>query len=123
VNPGPAHAEASTPRQEHASPRVWSREQAWKRIRLALERLRESVHETGATLVVAQAYREGPDGNGRLRRICRDLRLPYIDLVPALPADDGSLFFQYDGHWRPAGHATAARELAGALPHFLKVPE
>jgi lysophospholipase L1-like esterase len=54
----------------------------------------------------------------RVQRWCDAHGVPCLDLAPAFTAARSGperLFFHYDGHWTPAGHALAARQVAEFL--------
>lgn len=57
----------------------------------------------------------------RLRDLGARLDVPVVDLLPAYRAAPApaALYFAQDGHWTPAGHALAARELARATAPLL----
>lgn len=50
--------------------------------------------------------------------------IPYFSLLPAFQADTepARLFFPYDGHWSPEGHALAARTVAAELKSRGMIP-
>ena len=95
-------------------------DQDWVATRLAVERLREIVHEAGATLWVAAATTSGPDMTERVSEICTELGLRFLDLAAVLDQSPVPVYYRYDGHWRPEGHARAARLLDAALASFLE---
>ncbi len=52
-----------------------------------------------------------------LDRIATEDAIPYFSLLPAFQADPepSRLFYPYDGHWSPEGHALAARAVAAEI--------
>jgi hypothetical protein len=122
-------------------PPTW--EEAWQVTEALLARARDSAHALNAELVVvcapsqfqiyeddwyalldtkrasivAQYAQDAPDR--RLAEIAERNGLRLVDLLPAMraaaDASDTPLYYRDDGHWTPAGHALAARVLAGYL--------
>lgn len=59
-----------------------------------------------------------------LARAATEDSIPYFSLLPAFQADSepARLFYPYDGHWSPAGHALAARTVAAELKRRGMIP-
>ena len=115
----------AAPERGDAAPRgaAGPGEEAWRSTALALERLRDSVAESGGRLLVVQGVTSGEAMSERLERMCADLGVPYHDLLPALRRARGPLHYTYDGHWRASGHAVAAADLAPFLEAYLPAPD
>jgi len=106
----------SRTKSEGAPQEIESGNTGWRVTALALRDLRDRVLGHGGQLAVVQAGTRGPDMSARLRALCSDLGIRYLDLAPALQACPERVHFQYDGHWRSAGHRAAA----GAILPFLQ---
>jgi len=115
--------------------------QAWRLTEALLARMRDRSQTLGAPFVIAgapgpefdlAAWRDTVGGNRlasnqldadapmtRLQDVAGRLGVPYISLLPPLrqatEAGSGPLSYAIDGHWRPIGHAIAARALAEGL--------
>lgn len=118
-------------------------ETSWRVTRKILEKLRASVAETGARLVlfsvpaqpevdsesmrkVIRKFRqpdvyclEAAPGYARLASLTDELGIDYIDLLPRFQStrreSNVDLFRDSDHHWNPAGHALAATVIAERL--------
>jgi len=117
-------------------------EWAWLGARWLLERIRDTMARSGGRLlVVAVTTRAEIDADlfarwrarlppaerdepldprstaARLRRLCAELDVPFVDPWPAFAAHGApdELFLRADGHWSAAGHALAARAVATRL--------
>src|SRR5262249_32781668 len=87
----------------------------WPLLRMAIGGLRASAARAGARLLVAQGGTTGPAMTNALRAICDTLHVECVDLTPALACVGPSAHYQYDGHWRAAGHRAAAAVLCPVL--------
>lgn len=123
-------------------------EQAWELTGALIRRLEEEVQTRGGRLAViivnapeqvypdrwkavsntmAQGQGHGWDPempNRRLAAILDDAGIPYLDTLPQFHAvaeqpEAHPLYFRYDFHWSPAGHALAAQ----AVESFLRESE
>lgn len=74
---------------------------------------------SAASYLGLEASEFDPDRPRRLlRRLSRERALPCLDLTESFRrryATGEPLYYRYDRHWTPAGHALAGRELAGFL--------
>ena len=53
--------------------------------------------------------------NDILREIADDVKIDYLDLLPAFRKNSNRLFFKYDGHLNPEGHRETARIVSGFI--------
>ena len=115
---------------------------AWRAVRLALARLDRGARQAGGQLAVAwvptpetvlpEAFTTAFHGEGgrplatgldwdrparRLARIAAELGIDHVETLPVFRAaeDPERLFLVDNGHWSPAGHALAARQVAAHL--------
>lgn len=86
-------------------------EATWSVLGLGLESLRDLVKGQGAQLLVFQTSSSGPAMTRELQDACSRLGLGHYDLTPVFAGEREDLSFEFDGHWRTAGHRIAAREL------------
>ena len=125
---------------------------AWALTARILQRLRDDVRATGATLAVftvpaleevspfamravmarasdaAQICLERAPGYDRLAQVLRDLDIFTVDLLPDFreaTRERGADLFRREGHWGPAGHALAAERVWDAIDEggLLALPE
>jgi len=88
--------------------------------RLAIADLQDVVRSHGGELAIVQAGTRGPDMSAWLRSSCADLDIPFLDLEPALRAFPEPVRWQYDGHWRSAGHRAAANAVLPFLQDLIR---
>jgi len=119
---GQARVEAESRAAAAGTAELLPGDEAWMRVRQALELLRDSTAADAARLLVVQATTRGPDMDARLAGICADLHIPFHTLVAALAADPGPVAFEVDGHWRARGHGIAGREIAIVVDRLLAAP-
>jgi hypothetical protein len=122
-------------------PAAW--EKAWQLTRALLGELREETTRQGAQLVVVtvpaafqiqpelweKIFTDNPSlrrldwtldaPNARLAQILHDERIPGLDLLAALRAQGGALYFPIDNHWNEAGHEAGARQAVELLAPLL----
>ena len=116
--------------------------EAWTLTARILERFRDDVRASGATLVLftvpaveevspsamraALASASHPEliclerapGYDRLSNILTKLDIPLVDILPdfrAAAREQGADLFRHEGHWGPDGHALAAEKVLGAI--------
>ncbi|MCB9764139.1 MAG: SGNH/GDSL hydrolase family protein [Alphaproteobacteria bacterium] len=61
----------------------------------------------------------GADATGPGRAVVELSQVPALDLLPALREAGGGLYFTFDGHWTPRGHAAVADALTPFLTGLL----
>jgi hypothetical protein len=89
---------------------------AWELTTGLLAELNARARASNVTFAVVRcpfyfdAQRDKPDRiSARLTEVGEDLEIPVLDLLPGMQQlDTGSLYYQRDGHWTPAGNEAAA---------------
>ena len=95
-------------------------EEDWQRAGQALTLLQSLVEDAGAELLVVAASTYGPEMDRRLAALCASRDIALHDLMPALRADPGPVYFRIDGHWRARGHRVANHALSPAVCRLLQ---
>lgn len=80
---------------------------------------RISVYERWLERAVRQAGRsiaefDGAQPHHTLAALCQRHQIPFLDLLPVMretASQESGLYFDYDGHWTPAGHRVAAQTI------------
>jgi hypothetical protein len=91
--------------------------------RALLGEIRDEVEGRGSTLVIFAIPSKGELYQGEahhpyqrcIEALCRELRIEYHDLAPALEASWFRTYFRFGKHWTPRGHSVAADAIEDAL--------
>lgn len=91
--------------------------------RALLAEIRDEAERRGSALVVFAIPAKGQLYQGQahhpyqrcIEPICRELRVEYHDLAPALQASWLRTYYRFGKHWTPRGHAVAADAIDDAL--------
>jgi hypothetical protein len=91
--------------------------------RALLAEIRDEAERRGSTLVIFAIPSKGELYQGEahhpyqrcIEALCRELRIEYHDLAPALEASWFRTYFRFGKHWTPRGHSVAADAIEDAL--------
>lgn len=91
--------------------------------RALLAEIRDEAERRGSTLVVFAIPSKGELYQGEahhpyqrcIEALCRELRIEYHDLAPALEASCFRTYYRFGKHWTPRGHAVAADAIEAVL--------
>jgi hypothetical protein len=91
--------------------------------RALLAEIRDESERRGSALVIFAIPSKGQFYQGEahhpcqrcIEALCRELRIEYHDLAPALEASRLRTYFRFGKHWTPRGHAVAAAAIEDAL--------
>jgi hypothetical protein len=91
--------------------------------RALLAEIRDEAERRGSALVIFAIPSKGQLYQGEahhpyqrcIEALCRELRIEYHDLAPALGASWLRTYYRFGKHWTPRGHAVAAAAIEDAL--------
>lgn len=94
--------------------------EAWLVTRLLLRALSRSVAESGARLAVFHSGPDERDADARIRALCQEESIPFLDIDPVFGGDYKSFRVRLDTHWNARGHAAVGRRLATLVAPLLE---
>jgi lysophospholipase L1-like esterase len=103
----------------HELSTTYDEREAWEVTRLLLRALARSVAADGARLALFHSGSDEREVDARIRALCKDESIEFLDVDPAFGGDYKSFRVKDDTHWNARGHAAVGRMLAKLVAPLL----